>query len=85
MVKTVKKGDLVEVSVPGYKAKYKCLITSVRDGVTGRMCHVNKNKQYVKEDYLFMYFEKKDLENMKRLKVSQVPKKLAEKRRKMLQ
>lgn len=83
MVKSVKVGDLVQVSVPGYNVKYKCLITQARNGVSGRMCHVNDNRR-LKEDFSVLYFDKQDLKNMKRLKVSQVPKKLAEKRRKII-
>lgn len=47
------------------------------------MEYVNKSP-FVKGDFMTIYFEKKDLEKMTRRKVSQVTKKLAEERKRLL-
>lgn len=79
MVKKVKRGDLVQM----FGTKY--LISTSRDGSTGTCIYLNPNKgKPLKEEFLTIYYEKQDLEKAKRLKVSQVPKKLAEKRRQFL-
>ena len=79
MVKKVKRGDLVQMS------GIKCLITTSRDGSTGTAIYLNPNKgKPLKDEFFTIYYEKQDLEKAKRLKVSQVPKKLAEKRKQFL-
>lgn len=75
-LKKLKRGDLVAVKMPVYGVTYKCVVTSARDGVTGRMIYMKGDEK------IDLYYEKKDLANMRRLKVSQVPKKLAELARK---
>jgi len=75
-LKKLKRGDLVAVKMPGYGVTYKCVVTSARDGVTGRMIYMKGDEK------IDLYYEKKDLANMRRLKVSQAPKKLAELARK---
>lgn len=70
-VKKLKRGDLVAVKVPGYNVTYKCVVASARDGVTGRMIYMSGKENFD------LYYEKNDLANMRRLKSSQVPKKLA--------
>lgn len=75
-LKKLKRGDLVAVKVPGYGVTYKCIVASARDGVSGRMIYMKGNENFD------LYYEKQDLANMRRLKSSQVPKKLSELSRK---
>lgn len=71
-LKNVKRGDAVELKVPQYGVSFKGVISYERDGVTGKMVYLAAGK--VSD----MYFEKKDLANMRRIKVSELPKTLAE-------
>ena len=58
-LKKLKRGDLVAVKVPGYGVTYKCVVTSARDGVTGRMIYMKGDEK------IDLYYEKKDLANMR--------------------
>ena len=61
------------VKVPGYNVTYKCaVVETIRGGQSGKMIMIGK------EGFDTLYFEKQNLAHMKRMKVSQVPKKLAE-------
>ena len=77
-IKKLKNGDLVRELGNDY-----VVTRASNGGQTGQMEYVNKSP-FVKGDFMTIYFEKKDLEKMTRRKVSQVSKKLAEERKRLL-
>jgi hypothetical protein len=72
-LKKVKRGDTVEVSIPEYGLKMKAVVATARDGVPGTLITLDK-----KGEFMTSYYEKQDLKHWKRIKISSMPKKLAE-------